>query len=213
MSNKNGDPEKNKKIKIFKNLHSRRVFLSHLLKTGIIAGLPFFNSCNIKSDPLKLSDLNADILLEVLKFLWPDDGEGPSVQGAGIYEFLLWIFSDPNYDPEEKDYLKKGLIWIDETSVEDQNLHFDKLGADTKKSLLEKISILDWGESWYSKIINIIFEALFADPVYGSNTGGISYKWLNHNPGAPRPDERNNYRALLEKKKENIEVTQLHQLK
>jgi gluconate 2-dehydrogenase gamma chain len=162
---------------------------------------------------VKLSDLNADILLEVLKFLWPDDGEGPSVEKAGIFQFFLWLFSDPDFDPEEKEYLKKGLIWIDETAVEEHSLNFDKLGADTKKSLLEKTANLDWGESWYSKITNIIFEALFADPFYGSNTAGASYKWLNHNPGSPRPDERNNYKALLEKKKEIIEVTQLDQLK
>lgn len=197
----------------FKKLHSRRVFLSHLLKAGVVLSLPFPHSCNFRSDQVKLSDLNADILLEVLKFLWPDDGEGPSVEEAGIFEFFLWLFSDPDLDPEEKDYLKKGLIWIDETAIEDQNLHFDKLGEEAKKSLLEKTASLDWGQSWYSKVINIIFEALFADPVYGSNTGGISYKWLNHNPGSPRPDERNNYKALIERKGKSEMISKIEQVK
>lgn len=196
----------------FKNMHTRRVFISGLIKAGIIINLPFMESCWKNHDISELNTRNKIILKEVLTFLWPDDGNGPSVSDTKVYEFFIWMFSDPNVDPEEKEYLMKGMGWVDETAMEDNNKHFEMLDDEQKTTLLTKIAVTDWGEAWLLKMLNTIIEALFSDPIYESNTGGISYKWLDHNPGVPRPDESNRYQKLLERMKENVQITRLDEL-
>ncbi|MGE5356612.1 MAG: gluconate 2-dehydrogenase subunit 3 family protein [Deltaproteobacteria bacterium] len=191
--------------KILKTTYSRRIFLSRSIRAGLLLSLPLYDSCGVKRELHTLSDMNREILLDVLNYLWPEEGGNPSVGNTGMYDFFLWVLSDPDYDIEEKDYLLKGIAWVDETAIEDSGKHFNKLSKTSRNELLEKVKDLDWGDSWYSKIINTIFEALFADPIYGSNTGGITYKWLDHNPGFPRPDDTNKYQALL-KRKENTET-------
>jgi gluconate 2-dehydrogenase gamma chain len=196
----------------FKNIHSRRVFISGLIKAGIIINIPFIESCTNNNSLPELSSRNSIILKDVLTFLWPDDGNGPSVSDAKVFEFFRWMFSDPNVDPEEKEYLFKGMGWVDETALEDNNKHFEILADDQKTTLLTKMAVTDWGESWLSKMLNTIIEALFSDPVYGSNTGGISYRWLEHNPGSPRPDESSRYENLLKRKAEKVQITKLDEL-
>ena len=196
----------------FKKLHSRRVFLSRMVQAGIILNLPLLDACVPKSDIPLISVTNEQILKDVLYFLWPEVGGGPSVSELKIYEYFLWFFSDLKVDPEEKEYLFKGMDWIDESSKEDFNVNYEKLKKDQKDMLLNKISVTDWGESWLSKVINIIIEAIFSNPIYGSNPYGIGYKWFEHNPGFPQPDNSNKYQELLKRKKENVKISSIEQL-
>lgn len=197
---------------IVKSTHSRRKFISTLIGAGIIVNLPFINSCNYESETNILDKRQIDILQNVLKFLWPDDNFGPTLESIKAYEFFLWVLSDKNVDPEENQYLINGLNWVDETSVEDHNTHFDKLTGKQKYRLLKNVLNLDWGESWFSKVLTILFEAMFADPIYGSNPEGIVWNWLDHNPGQPRPIENNKYSIVLKRKDENVIITNVNQL-
>lgn len=197
---------------IIKSIHSRRKFISTLIGAGIIINFPFISSCNYESGSNLLDDRQNIILKNVLLFLWPDDNFGPTIKSIKAYEFFLWVLSDKNIDPEENEYLINGLKWVDETSEEEYNLHFDKISGKQKYKLLKKVVNLEWGESWLSKILTILFEAMFADPIYGSNPEGIVWKWLGHNPGQPRPIEDNKYSNILKRKEENIIVTSLNQL-
>jgi len=45
-----------------------------------------------------------------------------------------------------------------------------------------------------------------------SNPNGIVWKWLNHNPGQPRPNEKNKYSEILNRKKEKTIFTNINQL-
>ena len=197
---------------IVKSTHSRRNFISTLIGAGIIINIPFVSSCNYESETNILNDRQSNILQNVLTFLWPDDKFGPTHESIKAFEFFLWVLSDKNVDPEENEYLINGLKWVDETSIEEYNIHFEKTSGKQKYKILKKVLNLEWGESWLSKVLTILFEAMFADPIYGSNPEGIVWNWLDHNPGQPRPIENNKYSILLKRKEENIIVTSLNQL-
>lgn len=200
-----------KKYKI-KYTQDRRTFIANMIKAGVALNLPAINSCFTTTSNSLLTKRQDSILEFTLNYIWPDDGNGPSISEANIKNYFIWMLEDKNFDPEIKTYLYNGIKWIDETVVETYNQHFEELKREEKISLFNKIIDTDWGDGWISKIINYIFEALFSDPIYGSNTEGISYKWLDHNPGYPRPDENNRYEKLLLRKTKEEKILSLEDL-
>lgn len=200
-------------MKKFKNKysHNRRAFISNLIKTGIVFNFGSFIAC-VDSEYVKLTDRQNSILEFTLNYIWPNDGNGPGIESANVMHFFLWVLSDKNFDPEIKQYLYNGMTWVDETATENYYRHFEKLKRNEKEELFAKITETDWGDGWISKIINFIFEALFSDPIYGSNPDNISYKWLQHNPGFPRPEDKNKYESLLLKKNKNEIISDINEL-
>ena len=202
---------KTKKL-IIKSTHSRRRFLTGLIGVGIAVNLPLISSCDFSGDEGILTKEQKGIAIFTMNFLWPDDKSGPNIKEIRVFEYLIWMLNDKNIDPEENQYTINGLNWVDETAMEKYQKHFEKLSKREKYRLLHKISNLEWGESWLSKMLSIIIEAMFADPVYGSNPDGIVWKWFHHDPGQPRPDNENKYPVILNRKKENIFINSLEEL-
>jgi gluconate 2-dehydrogenase gamma chain len=52
------------------------------------------------------------------------------------------------------------------------------------------------GKQWISTILRYILEALLTDPIYGGNPNAIGWKWLDHQPGFPRPPANKRYYLL-----------------
>ncbi len=74
---------------------------------------------------------------------------------------------------------------------------FENLDFDSKERLLRYLGDRTrWGRNWLSLLLYYIFEALLADPVYGCNPNGIGWKWLEHQPGFPRPPADKIYTRL-----------------
>ncbi len=178
-----------------------------MVGAGLILSLPGIKSCEIVNKSTILTPLQTDILQSVLIFLWSDNRGVPQIDKLNVLDYFLWVFEDQDVDQEENQYIINGLIWTDETSMENYEKHFDKLSEKEKVELLQDIIKSDWGESWMSKVLSLLFEAILSDPIYGSNINGMSWEWLEHNPGQPRPNQDNKYKALLERKKENIVIT------
>jgi len=186
--------------------------MTKLLGAGIIINLPLIDACVSNSNSSILDGRQEIILKTLLEFLYPSDGFGPSLEKIKTYDYFIWTITDRYLDPEENKYLLDGIQWIDETSSEEYNKHFEKLAAKEKYELLNLISKKEWGENYFSKVLTVIIESIFADPIYGSNPQGIDWEWFNHNPGQPRPDKSNKYKAILDRKKEDIQITGLAQL-
>lgn len=196
-----------------KYTQDRRTFIANMIKAGVALNLPAFNSCTTASSTSLLTERQDSILEFTLNYIWPDNGNGPSIYEANIKNYYIWMLEDENFDPEIKTYLYNGIKWIDETTVETYKNHFEDLDNEAKINIFKTVIDTDWGDGWISKIINYTFEAIFSDPIYGSNTDGISYKWLNHNPGYPRPDENNRYEKLLLRKTITEKIISLDDLK
>lgn len=168
----------------------RRNFLKTALAIGISSSVPFWLSCEKKSNNFTLSDKEKSIAEMVQEFLFPNDGNGPSAKDINAYNYFQWVLWETGTDIKDKNYLMNGINWVEETSTEETERSFLQLRPAEQNDLLEYISTTNWGESWLSMMLTIIFEALFCDPIYGGNTDQSGWKWLEHNPGHPRPTEQ-----------------------
>lgn len=174
---------------------SRRSFVKGLLIAGAITQIPFLSTCvnsSTNDKELPFGQLNArqkSVLNEVQIILFPNDGNGPSAADINALEYLQWVISDSKMDPTEVEYIINGIKWIEESSDETFSDGFLELSIEEKENLISIVSKENWGENWLSVILTFIFEALLSDPLYGSNKESVGWKWLNHNPGYPRPTE------------------------
>jgi len=174
---------------------SRRGFVKKLLIAGTITQIPFLFSCvdnSFNEEKLPFGQLNAkqkNILKEIQLILFPNDGNGPSANDINALNYIQWVISDSRMDSTEVDYIINGIKWIEETSEETFSDDFLELSEKKKKKLIVIVSKEGWGENWLSVVLTFIFEALLSDSQYGGNTKSVGWKWLNHNPGYPRPTE------------------------
>ena len=182
---------------------SRRHFVKGLFIAGVITQIPFLSACLNEEDKEELpfdqlNDKQKDILKEVQNILFPNDGNGPSAEDVNVLNYLQWVISDSRMDPSEVEYLLNGIAWLEESSEETYSNPFLELSQNDKESLIAKVSKENWGESWLSVILTLIFEALLSDPKYGGNTDSMGWKWLSHNPGNPRPNQELLYDNIFE---------------
>lgn len=168
---------------------NRRSFLKTAMAASAASSIPFWMSCKSGPAEFTLNEKQEKIVKIVQEFLFPEDGNGPSAAGINAHQYFQWVLRETGTDDEDKDYLIKGIKWVDETSIEETNRSFLVLRSQEQQDLLEYITTTSWGESWLSMMLTIIFEALFCDPVYGGNTDQHGWRWLEHNPGHPRPPE------------------------
>lgn len=129
--------------------------------------------------------------------LFPKAGDSP---GAGDINALTYlqnnVLNDSARDQEEKQFILNGVGWLDDLSISTLNNNFIKLDEHQREKLLRKIEKSSAGENWLSTMLLYIFEALLSDPVYGGNPEGIGWKWLEHQPGFPRPPANKIYGEL-----------------
>jgi len=181
-------------------LSNRRLFLKTMLAGAVLTQVPWWTSCKQETKNAKtfvFSNHQLEILNLVQDFLFPLDGNGPGASEIKAAEYLQWVVLDPEMDKEEIDYIFNGIKWVEETAQEEKNSSFLQLKEKEQEEILVFIAAQSWGESWYSVLLTFIFEALLSDPIYGSNPDNIGWKWLNHNPGNPRPDENQKYGKIL----------------
>lgn len=198
-----------KEVKIpdtFQNLDKwqtkRRTFLKAAVITGAVSQLTMLESC--KGDEEEgneiLSAQQVGILKSILNIFFPDDGNGPGAEDINAYEYIMWVLRDTlNRKAEDNEYIIEGLDWANETANE---IYFDdylNLDQEQQEALVDTFTKLDWGKNWSSAMIMLIFEACVLDPIYGGNTNEVGWKWLDHQPGVPRPTEANRYERIMER--------------
>jgi gluconate 2-dehydrogenase gamma chain len=101
--------------------------------------------------------------------------------------YLDRTLADPKFDPDVKGFILKGIGWLEEIAEEEEHRPFPEVEPARREELLRQIAGTDAGERWLSNLVSYSLEALLADPLYGGNPGGIGWKWLDHDPGRPRP--------------------------
>ncbi len=135
-------------------------------------------------------------LAAVHDHLFPDDGNGPSARDIHATVYLRALLDDPEFDPEEASFIHKGVGWLDDLAMKRAGAPFADLDTTARERTLREVAASDTGESWLATLLLYLFEALLADPIYGGNPDGIGWRWLDHQPGFPRPTANQTYPKL-----------------
>lgn len=178
---------------------SRRDFLSGMAILAAGASIPYAFRMFWQSggrDESVFSEKEWQTIISVQEHLLPSEKDTPGAKEINASGYLQWVMKDPNYDEDEKKYVLNGIGWLEKSSMEIADASFVSLDALKREEILHSIAKEKWGESWLSKILSLIFEALFCDPVYGGNVDAVGWKWLDHRAGIPRPPAEKRYGIL-----------------
>lgn len=122
----------------------------------------------------------------VQKDLFPEE----MITTSNAYSYISLIFQHSRVSADDKQYLRNGTKWLNEEAVNTYKKVYPKLSSQERQVILEKISKESWGESWIKIVLMYILEATLGDPIYGINKNESAWKWLEHESGLPRPQER-----------------------
>ena len=109
--------------------------------------------------------------------------------GVNVSAYLSLILHHSRITQEDKDYLRSGVKWVNETSIELYSKLYTELNTGQRETLLETINAEEWGENYLSTLLSYIMEAMFSDPIYGVNQNRAGQKWLGFKNGLPYPKE------------------------
>jgi gluconate 2-dehydrogenase gamma chain len=115
----------------------------------------------------------------------------PRPQDFNAIGFLRAVMHDKRVSKKEKTLLKNGVKWLDMDAKQHHLKRYIRLDKKQREDVLQRISQKQWGNDWIWYVMNHAFEAMLSDPVYGSNTDEIGWKWLGFVPGIPRPPKVN----------------------
>ena len=196
-----------------KSYSGRRQFIKGIGATAVLVQIPFWQSCK---QPVAfhgiLRENQQKILHQVLNLLFPKSNNSPDIEQIHAEFHINRYLSDPLIDPDEQKYVINGVQWLNETSQEVFKTGFLSLNEKQQYKTLQNILKTSWGESWLSKLLTLTFESLLLDPLYQVNTGEVGWHWLHHQPGQPRPTSEIVYPKILNRKKEQVIITNLNQL-
>ncbi|TYK64978.1 gluconate 2-dehydrogenase subunit 3 family protein [Colwellia echini] len=181
---------------------SRRVFLKSAAGMGVLTSLPAFSLSKtaqtsldaqvnnaIKTDPWLTLDATLNQLL-------PESETGPSALDIAAITYLYGIMTVQPTEQDEKDFILKGVGWLNGYANSEKSKNFVLLSFDDKEQLLRGISKSRAGQNWLNTLLNYILQAMLTPPSYGGNPNGIGWQWLEHQPGLPLPEQGQRYFEL-----------------
>ncbi len=179
---------------------SRREFLQ---RAGGAAGLSLFClwagpalGADAGSERFRFTPAQRRLFGAVQERLLPSAGEGPGAREVHATAYLEQAMGYRQFDPEIRAFLLRGARWLEETAQEVHGHGFLELSPPRQVALLRRVAGEQWGENWLSTLLDYSFEALLCDPVYGGNPEAIAWRWLEHQPGFPRPPAAKRYFSL-----------------
>ncbi len=155
----------------------KRSFLKLALLGAGVASLYSFSWSKAQTDTLAL--LQED--------LFPDIDEKLNTKTINARAYLSYILHHPRISEDDKHFIKKGVLWLDEEASDLFGADYRELSEQKRQKVLASIAKTKWGESFIETILTYLFESLLGDPIYGINKDEVGWKWVHHTPGLPRP--------------------------
>ncbi len=178
------------------SVFSRRDFMRILITAAAaypLSGLATLRNKSSLSINLKEPWLTIAVVQE---HLFPAEKNAPGAKDIHALEYLQSMLKAPDVTEEERILIRNGVGWLNNLSQQQYSKHFIELAAGDKEKILRRVEGSRAGSRWLSLLLTYLIEALLSDPVYAGNPDGIGWKWLNHQPGFPRPDKSKMYFKL-----------------
>lgn len=139
-------------------------------------------------------------LAQVQEVLFPAGDDVPGASDIAATLYLHKTIENPDADKEDKDFIFRGIGWLDSLTQEHHKKTFLQLTAMQQQEMIEVIVKSRAGRNWVSTLLTYTLEALLTDPVYGGNKNQAGWKWLQHQPGYPSPPEDKTWHQLLQRR-------------
>lgn len=202
-----------KEKELSKKVLTQKVSRRNLLKsaagaTGIMALPAFAFDTQAENALTKSKQSDPWLTLDAtLTHLLPASSTGPSAIDINALPYLYQVMTVQPTAIEEKEFIVKGVGWLNSFAKSQYSKAFVQLSLDEKELLLRGISRSRAGENWLNTLLNYIFEAMLTPPAYSGNPNGIGWQWLEHQAGFPLPEKGQRYFELPPRGKANVEKT------
>jgi len=186
---------------------SRREFMVRMGLLGSLA-LTYPAAALAELRQLKANQAEADwqkkpvwqTIAQVQEVLFPAAVDIPGATDIGATIYLHRAIENPDADGEDKDFIFRGVGWLDGLTQERYKKTFLQITPAQQQETIEVIVKSRAGRNWVSMLLSYTLEALLMDPVYGGNPDGIGWKWLQHQPGFPTPPADKTWDKLLQRR-------------
>ncbi len=195
--------------KVLRQQVSRRNILKSAAgATGMLALPAFAIDSPIQKSLARSKQTDPWLTLDAtLAHLLPTSATGPSAADINALPYLYQVMTVQPTLPEEKEFIVKGVGWLNSFANSEYSKVFVQLPFNEKELLLRGISRSRAGENWLNTLLNYIFEAMLTPPAYGGNPNGIGWQWLDHQAGFPLPEKGQRYFELPARGKANVQRT------
>ena len=130
---------------------------------------------------------NVRLLFESLSFhFFPENSSIGFGKDMKIVDYLFDTMSHKSFDRDVKNYVINGAKEFEKTTKG----KFIKMTKVEKERVLREFEKTTYGKSWLSRILRLMLEGVFCDPIYGSNTKEMAWKSINTFGAYPRPKNR-----------------------
>jgi len=172
----------------------RRTFLirggAAVATAAALAGLPYALRKDLTRETsfVLFSAQQRQAVSAVQEHLFPHAHDSPGAADVNATAYLEWAITAPGLDPDTRNTIVNGVGRLQDASLGRFDVLFGNLNFDQREQLLRYLADKTrWGRAWLSLLLFYLFEALLSDPVYGGNPDEIGWRWLEHQPGFPRP--------------------------
>jgi len=180
----------------------RRAFLGSsgvALAAALLGRLEAYAAAAPAPTPLSGAGIEPDgwrILGLVQTHLFPSEAQAPGAKEVNALGYLHFVMTWKGTDPAEPRILRSGLDRLREIATQTAGGTFEALDAPGREQTLRTLEAGESGTEWILLVLDYIFEALLADPVYGGNPEGVGWRWLQIEPGHQRPEPDQRYFML-----------------
>jgi gluconate 2-dehydrogenase gamma chain len=126
------------------------------------------------------------VITAVQAHMFPEGSKLPSAKEMKMNTFLVDTIFHPSYDKDIRAFVINGAEDLDKRT-KGKFIQMDSLA---KEEALRSYEETNYGSNWLSRIMTLSMEALFSDPIYGSNIKEAGWKAVDSYGGEPRPKQR-----------------------
>jgi gluconate 2-dehydrogenase gamma chain len=139
-------------------------------------------------------------LAAVQEVLFPAGEDIPGASDIAATVYLYKAIENPNADGEDREFIFKGIGWLNGLTQEHHKKTFVQLSVEQQEKIIQQIVKSRAGRNWVSMLLSYTLEALLSDPVYGGNKNKAGWEWLQHQPGYPAPTADKTWHQLQQRR-------------
>lgn len=160
-------------------MHQKR---RNFLILGSLLGLSHYLSAKEVSIYEKEFKEIENIIESVQKHMFPASSKLPSAQTANVTQFVFETMMHTSFDKDIREFVLEGAKELERR----EKGRFVYMTEKEKENALREYEKTNYGSSWLSRIMILTMEAMFSDPIYGSNIKEAGWKSLDAYGGYPR---------------------------